>query len=74
MCGKALSTALGAQRPDLLLVFMFILIDHLSLQQVAMTRAFLAGTPADAEVLAFEKASSAHCFTQHQHQGLFYKE
>lgn len=54
MCGKALSTALGAQRPDLLLlVFMLILIDHLSLQQVAMTRAFLAGTPADAEVLAF---------------------
>lgn len=53
MCGKALSTALGAQRPDLLLVFMLILIDHLSLQQVAMTQAFLAGTPADAEVLAF---------------------
>lgn len=53
MCRKALSTALGAQRPDLLLVFMLILIDHLSLQQVAMTRAFLAGTPADAEVLAF---------------------
>lgn len=67
MCGKALSTAPGAQRPDLLLLFILIIIDHLSLQQVAMTRAFLAGTPANAYVLAFGRASSASCFTQYQY-------